>query len=584
MSAFRTFRAAAGAAAASAALLAAAPPTHAAFPGANGLVAAEAPAGGGAPLVLMQENGTAVAGLAPGARDPAFSPRGRRIAFARGGDIWVMDVDGSRARPITSGPADDAQPAWSPGGEALAFASGPAGSRDLYRVRADGSGRQRLTFRPGDDAEPAWSSTDRIAFVRRPRGGAGRGVVHVLTPASFTLQRVSPPRADDGSPAWSPDGRLLAVTRGRSGRRQLVVQAADRSGARTIVGPRQDAAAPAWSPDGQRILFTARADGGRRLLSVAAGGGTPQTLGAAARGARAADWQPGGLDPMIAAAGDIACDPLDPTFNAGRGTVDRCHMRQTSDLMLTMDLDAVLALGDLQNNDGRLVAFQTAFGPNWGRLGGLLHPVPGNHEYETLDAAGYFDFFNGPGEVSGPAGERGEGWYSFDVGAWHIVALNSQCGPAHERAEGTDCAAGSKQEQWLRADLAAHPTACTLAFFHHPRFASGIAGRDDVVLPLWQALHDGGVDVILNGHDHSYERFAPQDPSGTPDADRGIREFVVGTGGHSHQRSLHPEPSSELRDARDFGVLRLTLHPTAYDWAFVTDGGAAVDLGSGPCH
>ena len=238
----------------------------------------------------------------------------------------------------------------------------------------------------------------------------------------------------------------------------------------------------------------------------------------------------------------------------------------------------VITLGDNAYDSGTASEFNNCYKPTWGRQKARTRPAAGNHDYETAGAAGYFGYFGAA------AGDPKKGYYSYDLGAWHIVALNSQCGPAHERAEGTDCAAGSTQEQWLRADLAAHPTACTLAFFHHPRFASGIAGRDDVVLPLWQALHDGGVDVILNGHDHSYERFAPQDPSGAPDADRGIREFVVGTGGHSHQRSLHPEPSSELRDARDFGVLRLTLHPTAYDWAFVTDGGAAVDLGSGPCH
>ena len=192
----------------------------------------------------------------------------------------------------------------------------------------------------------------------------------------------------------------------------------------------------------------------------------------------------------------------------------------------------------------------------------------GNHDFGTPGAADYFTYFNA-GQPVGPAGETGRGWYSFDVGAWHLIALNSQCGLPGERPEGPECAAGSSQEQWLRADLAAHPVACTLAFFHHPRFSGGTLGPDDVVLPFWQALYDGNADLILNGHDHAYERFAPQDPGGNVDPVRGIREFIAGTGGHSHQKSVLPEPNSEQRDARDFGVLRLTLHPTTYDWAFV---------------
>ncbi|HWT22158.1 MAG TPA: hypothetical protein VN213_01505, partial [Solirubrobacteraceae bacterium] len=187
-------------------VLAAAPAARAAFPGANGLIAAEPP-GAAQPLVLRDAGGAVRARIAPGARDPAFSPRGRRIAFARRGDIWVMDADGASARPITAGPERDAQPSWAPSGEWLAFASGPPGARDVYRVRLDGSGRQRLTFRPSDDAEPAWSALDRIAFTRRPRGRPGPGALHVLTPASFTEVRLSPRGADDAAPAWSPDGR-----------------------------------------------------------------------------------------------------------------------------------------------------------------------------------------------------------------------------------------------------------------------------------------------------------------------------------------------------------------------------------------
>ena len=591
-------------AAALVALAASPPPAHAAFPGADGLIAAEAPGGGAQPIVLRREDGL-VERLLPAGRDPAFSPRGRRLAFAAGGDLWVVDADGARLRRLTGGPGRDGRPAWSPGGDAVVFASGPAGRRDLYRVRSDGTARQQLTFRGADDTDPAWSSADQIAFVRRPasgpsRGGpAGattgprRGRIYVLTPASFTVQAVSPPGADDGAPAWSPDGTQLAFTRRSGDRRAVFVKRPGGPRARRLTPWTWNADAPAWSPDGRRLLVTAAGTRpGRRLLVIGANrrprelsplSRTERVLGRAGAGPRAADWQPAGLDPVIAAAGDIACDPADGAFAGGLGTVDRCRQLATSNLLLTMDLDAVLVLGDTQYDNATLATLGASFGPSWGRLTSLLHPVLGNHDFGTPGAADYFTYFNA-GQPVGPAGETGRGWYSFDVGAWHLIALNSQCGLPGERPEGPECAAGSSQEQWLRADLAAHPAPCTLAFFHHPRFSGGTLGPDDVVLPFWQALYDGNADLILNGHDHAYERFAPQDPGGNVDPVRGIREFIAGTGGHSHQKSVLPEPNSEQRDARDFGVLRLTLHPTTYDWAFVTEGGVIADAGSGACH
>ena len=575
-----------------AALAAAAPAARAAFPGANGLIAAETPGRGERPIVLRGADGSVQRTLPPGS-GPAFSPRGRRLAFARGGDLWVVDADGSRLRQVTTGPAADATPSWSPAADALVFASGPPGARDLYRIGADGTARQQLTFRGADDAAPAWSAADQIAFVRRP-GSAGRrgqdrpGRIMVLTPASFTLQTISPPGADDGAPAWSPDGRRLAFTRRAGGRQAVFTKRPGGAAARRVTPFAWEAGSPAWSPDGRRLLVTARLSAGRRLLAIRADRRRPaashrRALALAGAGPHTADWQPAGLDPVIDAAGDIACDPADPAFAGGLGTADRCRQLATSNLMLRMDLDAVLDLGDTQYDNGTFAAIAASFGPSWGRLTSLLHPVVGNHEFGTPGAADYFTYFNA-GQPIGPAGETGRGWYSFDVGAWHLIGLNSQCGLPGERPEGPECAAGSPQEQWLRADLAAHPVACTLAFFHHPRFASGTTGLDDVVLPFWQALYDGGADLILNGHDHAYERFPPQDPAGTPDPARGIREFVAGTGGHSHQKSLFPEPNSEVRDARDFGVLRLTLHPTTYDWAFVTEGGVVADAGSGACH
>jgi len=178
------------------------------------------------------------------------------------------------------------------------------------------------------------------------------------------------------------------------------------------------------------------------------------------------------------------------------------------------------------------------------------------------------------------AGDPATGYYSYDLGTWHIIVLNSEC------KEVGGCNAGSQQEKWLRADLAAHPAACKLAYFHKPLFSSGRAHGDDLeIQPLWQALYDGSADVVVNGHDHDYERFAPQTPDAAPDPKRGIREFVVGTGGKNHRPFGTPRPNSEIRNADAFGVLKLTLKPTGYDWQFVPEAGKTfTDSGSGNCH
>jgi hypothetical protein len=288
---------------------------------------------------------------------------------------------------------------------------------------------------------------------------------------------------------------------------------------------------------------------------------------------------------VIAAAGDIACDPGLTRYGTGLGTRDACHMLQTSDLMMKMDLSAILPLGDLQYEDGTLDKFQRSFDPTWGRLKAQIRPAVGNHEYRTAGAAGYFDYFNGPGVADGPAGPRDKGYYSYDLGAWHVVTLNSQC--SHTPADNPykdDCAAGSPQEQWLRADLAAHPARCTLAVWHHPWFSSGLQGVNDKVRPLLQALYDNGVEVLLTGHDHGYERFAPMDPFFNRDGERGVRQFVVGSGGKNKEPDLFPQPNSEVRENSSFGVLTMNLRPSAYTWEFVRDGGTFTDSGANACH
>ena len=233
----------------------------------------------------------------------------------------------------------------------------------------------------------------------------------------------------------------------------------------------------------------------------------------------------------------------------------------------------VMAVGDLAYPDGSKENFQ-CYDKTWGRARSRTRPSPGNHEFHAAGATPYFEYFGAA------AGDPKTGYYSYDLGSWHIIVLNSEC------KDVGGCEAGSPQEKWLRADLASHPVACTLAYWHKPLFSSGSAhGNDLTVKPLWDALYDANADVIINGHDHDYERFAPQTPDGAPDSLRGIREFVVGTGGKSHRPFTAPKPNSEVRDAMAFGVLKLTLKANSYDWQFIPEEGKTfTDSGSGACH
>jgi acid phosphatase type 7 len=233
----------------------------------------------------------------------------------------------------------------------------------------------------------------------------------------------------------------------------------------------------------------------------------------------------------------------------------------------------VMAVGDLAYPDGSKENFD-CYDKTWGRAKSRTRPAPGNHEFHAIGNLFYFQYF------AAAAGPPKDGFYSYDLGSWHIVVLNSEC------LDVGGCEAASRQGQWLRADLAAHPTACTLAYWHKPLFSSGSAhGNDPTVKPLFQLLYEAHADVVVNGHDHDYERFAPQNPDGVADSPRGIREFVVGTGG-KNQRPFGPiVPNSELRNADAFGVLKLTLRPDSYDWQFIPEPGKTfTDSGTGACH
>lgn len=233
----------------------------------------------------------------------------------------------------------------------------------------------------------------------------------------------------------------------------------------------------------------------------------------------------------------------------------------------------VAVLGDNAYENGSASDYANCYDPSWGAFKARTKPSVGNHEYQTAGASGYYNYFGAA------AGDPAKGYYSYDLGAWHIVVLNSNC-------SFVSCAAGSAQEQWLRADLAATTKACTLAYWHHPRFNSGSThGNNTAVAPFWDALYQYGAEVILNGHEHVYERFAPQAPSAVADAAAGIREFVVGTGGRSFYAFGTPKANSEVRNNDTYGVLQLTLGASSYSWQFRrAAGGTFTDSGNGVCH
>ena len=263
--------------------------------------------------------------------------------------------------------------------------------------------------------------------------------------------------------------------------------------------------------------------------------------------------------PVLAAAGDIAdC----------ASTGDEA----TAALLQAMPTATIAALGDLAYESGTPAEFANCYGPSWGRYKARTHPAVGNHEYQTPAAAGYFGYWGAA------AGNPAAGYYSYDLGSWHVVALNSNCAVVA-------CSAGSLQETWLRGDLAAHAAKCTLAYWHHPVFSSTAGTASAAVRPLFQALYDAGADVVLTGHAHNYQRFAPQSPAGAADPARGIREWVVGTGGAARHLVGAPIPNQEVANDSTYGVLRLTLLPSGYRWRFVPQaGGVFADSGSGVCH
>jgi hypothetical protein len=261
-----------------------------------------------------------------------------------------------------------------------------------------------------------------------------------------------------------------------------------------------------------------------------------------------------GPDPVVAAAGDISCAQ-------GPDGSSSCRDQATSDLLVGQGLARVLALGDTQYESGELSAFESYYDPTWGRVKEITSPSPGNHDPFSSGYAAYF-------------GSRAPApYYSYDIGQWHLISLDSND-------------VDSTQVSWLRSDLAANAGGkCVLAYWHRPRFSSGTThGNGTRVAPFWTELYSAGADVVLSSHEHNYERFAPQDPNGMASA-RGIRQFVVGTGGRSHYPFGVPQPNSEARGTGTFGVLELALRPGGYEWLFVPVAGQSFsDSGTGVCN
>lgn len=266
----------------------------------------------------------------------------------------------------------------------------------------------------------------------------------------------------------------------------------------------------------------------------------------------------------IVVAGDIACA-------SGQVSEKECRQQATAELVQEINPTAVLTVGDHQYERGEYDNFLKFYDPAWGRFKEITHPSVGDHEYLTAKAEGYYSYFGDR------AGDPDKGYYSFDIADWNFIALNSNC----EEVGG--CYFGSDQEVWLRNNLAKNSKTCTAAYWHHPRFSSGVVHGSRVKYqPFWRALFEYKADLVFAGHDHAYERFIPQDANGKADAN-GIAEFVVGTGGNSLYKFGVPLATSQARYNEDFGVLKLTLHEDSYNWEFINLDRQVVDSGEGSC-
>jgi acid phosphatase type 7 len=275
----------------------------------------------------------------------------------------------------------------------------------------------------------------------------------------------------------------------------------------------------------------------------------------------------------VMAVGDIACEPDHWNFNGGEGTDDGCRQKHTAAIVAGHDPDAVLILGDSQYIGGEIDEYAGSYDLSWGEFWDRTYPVPGNHEYIASNANGYFDYFGIR------AGDRDTGYYAFTRGGWLFIAINSNCSVVG------GCDEDSLQYAWLEETLSQYPGSCQVAFMHHPLWSSTDKGVDHGLRPLYELMYAHGVDIVLAGHSHSYERFAPQDPYGNLDEDRGLRLFVVGTGGANLHEFIDFLPNSASRNDHTYGVLKLVFSGDSYRWEFLPEEGRVyTDTGSGSCR
>jgi hypothetical protein len=404
------------------------------------------------------------------------------------------------------------------------------------------AGRKRLTV-PGSAAPGAY----RLRACVRGRCRGSRGITRVAAvpapPVAALSQQPAPP----------PPPVTVTVT----------------------------APAPGETTDVMALAGTA--DGtGDVVVRISAGAGVVQALTAARSGGRWSATPSPRLEPgtytVQATQQSAASAPTTftvPVSLLAAGDIAGCDTSgdEATALLLAARSGTVAALGDVVYPDATAQAFSDCYQPTWGAERPRTRPTAGNHEYTLPGATPYYGYFGAA------AGDPSRGYYSYGLGTWHVVVLNSNCAAV-------PCAGGSAQERWLQADLAANPARCTLAYWHHPLFTSdGATGRTTAMRRLWDDLQAAGADVVLTAHSHTYERFAPQRGDGTADGAQGMREFVVGTGGRSHASFTTTAANSEVRDAASFGVLDLWLADGSYRWRFLSVPGAALaDAGEGTCR
>lgn len=276
-----------------------------------------------------------------------------------------------------------------------------------------------------------------------------------------------------------------------------------------------------------------------------------------------------GLASLVTAPATLAADPT----VVGAGDIGDCGTTTdtaTAKILATVG-GTVFTLGDNAYSSGTAAEFKDCYGPTWGRAKARTRPVAGNHDYKTAGAKGYFDYFGSR------AGSPALGYYAYTLGTWHVIVLNSNCAIV-------SCAADSAQVKWLKYVLVKSRGRNVLAMWHHPRFSSGRHGNDTSVQAFWDALYAEGADIVLVGHDHDYERFAPQTPMGKLDRTYGIREFVVGTGGTSLRSKGTPAANSQVFSSTH-GVLKLYLRADSYSWRFIPVAGKTfTDTGGQSTH